>query len=77
MTTTEIRDDETVIERSVLTEILIHAGTQGAAGHARNCAGAKFALKNRSLPARHPAWKYAPECNCWVIKVAHALKRIN
>jgi hypothetical protein len=38
--------------------------------HSESCEGQKFANHNRYLPPRHPAWKPAPACTCWIGQMA-------
>jgi hypothetical protein len=55
--------------KAILTEALCHNPQ-----HDDACEARRFAEHNSYLPPSHPAWKSAPQCDCWVSRLASFLK---
>ena len=58
--------------RDILISALSDVGGKG--NHKEDCQAVVFARKNGYLPANHPAWKFQPQCSCWVGAAAVWLK---
>jgi hypothetical protein len=54
--------------RQLILDALIEFG--GRQLHGANCKAQAFQQLNRSCPPSHPVWKYAPQCDCIIGRMA-------
>jgi hypothetical protein len=55
-------------------KVMLKVAVAYSNGHGEGCPAGRFWQSNKHLPSNHPAWRSAPECDCWVRDVKAFLK---